>query len=85
MMMLSTIIFISDQPVGYTVCIENQQCFFKPTEHTNANLEPPSFTASWNGETWAFNGVEDKKIIEQVQTALPVITKDIDFELSAAV
>ena len=84
MIMLSTILFIDEQPVGYTVSVEKDKCFFKPTEHTLTNVAAPSFHVIKREKIWEVDGLSDQKIIEQLQATLPVVQDEENTLLSAA-
>ena len=82
--MLSTILFIEEQPVGYTVLVERDRCFFKPTEYSQATIDAPSFYVSKKNEVWELEGWLDQKIIDQLQPTLSALADEEEISLSAA-
>lgn len=83
--MLSTVLFMEEKPVGYTITIKNNKYIFRPSEHSHANLSAPVFYAFLENETWKMKGIYDEKVIEQAKIALEAAVKNDDMELSAAV
>ena len=84
--MLSTVLFISEKPVGYTVTIGKKSCEFKPTEHSNSDVQAPSFEIMYEDNDWQFDPFFDWSLRNQILETFPfsVINESIKAELSAA-
>jgi hypothetical protein len=72
--MLSTVFFIDDQPVGYTVTEEQERYSFAPSAHSNSH-SAPSFFAVQRENNWVIEGLDDTRLHEQVQVFLPALAK----------
>ena len=84
--MLSTVLFISGKPVGYTVTIGKKTCEFKPTEHSNSEVQAPSFEIMYENNDWQFDPFFDWSLRNQILETFPfsIINASIKAELSAA-
>lgn len=82
--MLSTILFIEEQPVGYTVLVEKDKCFFKPTEYSQSTIEAPAFHVVKENGFWEIQDLGDQRIIDQLQSTLSALADEQEASLSAA-
>ena len=84
--MLSTILFINERPVGYTVTIGKESCQFKPTAHSNSDVQAPSFEIMHENNDWQFDPFFDWSLRSQILETFPfsIINESLKAELSAA-
>jgi len=84
--MLSTVLFINEKPVGYSVTIGDQSALFKPTEYSNSEVQAPSFEVLYENDDWNFDPFFDWELRTQILETLPFnsISKASEIEESAA-
>lgn len=84
--MLSTVLFINEKPVGYTVIVGNRSCQFEPTEHSNSEVHAPSFEVLYENNDWQFDPFFDWSLRNQILETFPfaLVNEAIAPEVSAA-
>ena len=69
--MLSTVLFINEKPVGYTVIVGDRSCEFKPTEYSNSEVQAPSFEVLYENNDWQFDPFFDWSLRNQILETFP--------------
>ena len=84
--MLSTVLFIDGKPIGYTVIVGDNSCYFKPTEHPNSEIQAPSFEVLYENNDWMFDPFFDWALRNQILETFPftVIKDAMRTEITAA-
>ncbi|HEX2532730.1 MAG TPA: hypothetical protein VHK69_03285 [Chitinophagaceae bacterium] len=72
MLLFTTVLFIGEEPVGYSVFQEEDKYVFQPSENSLHEVEAPSFTVCRQGEEWVICGIEDVPLLDQIRSELDV-------------
>lgn len=64
--MLSTVLFIDDAPVGYTIHLKGHKLVFTPSPFSSRFGDSPPFTLSKVDGLWLVDGEVDSRIRQQV-------------------
>lgn len=83
--MWSTVLFINEKPVGYTITKEKDKYLFAPSEHSQTEEQAPAFFVILRNGVKQIIGLNDERLIEEAKLALEVIMGDDHQTLSAAV
>ncbi len=68
--MISTILFIDQVPVGYSLEQKGEQLHFIPSVHSQKDCCPPTFSLTQASNQWSFDTVVEIELQKQVMNIL---------------